>query len=145
MSTLITLVIILVAAILVYAVIMSQSAKPSAKRTKRGHVDREMVSGRWNTIKLTSETGATGLKSSVGEADKLLDYVMRQMGFGGETMAERLRQGQKSFSRPQYEAIWQAHKLRNSLAHDISVDLVPSQAKEALRTYERALKDLGAL
>ncbi len=139
------MIVVLVAAILVYAMMSSGMGKPRVKRGKRGHVDRDMVAGRWNTIKLTSETGAAGLKNSITEADKLLDYVMKQLGFGGETFADRLRYGQNQFSRADYEAIWSAHKLRNSLAHDISFDLVPSMAKDALRTFERALKTLGAL
>lgn len=139
------LALILLAAILIYAIIMAQTSKPSTKRGKRRQVDKDMVAGRWNTIKLTSQTGASGLKTSITEADKLLDHVMREMGFGGETMAERLRQAEKRFSHSDYNAIWQAHKLRNSLAHDVGFDLVPSMAKDALRTYERTLKDLGAL
>ncbi len=139
------LIIILVTAVLVYGMIMSKSAKPGVKRGRRGHIDRAMISNRWDTIKLTSETGAAGLKNSITEADKLLDHVMREMGFGGQTMAERLRSAEKRFSRSQYDAIWQAHKLRNSLAHDIGFDLVPSMAKDALRTFEQALRTLGAL
>jgi hypothetical protein len=139
------MIIILVSAILVYAMISAQTAKPQAKRGRRGRIDREMVAGRWNTIKLTSETGASGLKNSVTEADKLLDYVMKQSGFGGETFADRLRSAESRFSRTDYNAVWSAHKLRNSLAHDVSFDLVPSMAKDALRTFERALKTLGAL
>lgn len=140
------LIIVLVAAILIYAMIMAQTTKkPQAKRGRRGHVDRDMIAGRWNTIRLTSQTGASGLKSSITEADKLLDHVLKESGFGGETMAERLRQAQSRFSRSEYDAVWQAHKLRNSLAHDVGFDLVPTQAKEALNTIERALKTLGAL
>lgn len=139
------MVIVLVAAILVYAMISAQSGKPSSKRGRRGNIDRAMVGGKWNTIKLTSETGAAGLKNAVSEADKLFDYAMKQSGFGGETFADRLRNGEKRFSKAEYNSIWQAHKLRNSLAHDIGFDLVPSMAKEALRTFEQALRTLGAL
>lgn len=137
------LVIILLAALLVYAVVNAQTVKPAPKRGKRGHVDKAMIEGRWNTIKLTSETGGNGLRSAISEADKLLDHVMREMGFGGETMAERLKQAERKLSNR--NAVWQAHKLRNSMVHDIGFDLVPSMAKDALRAYERALKDLGAL
>jgi hypothetical protein len=139
------LVIILIAALLIYAVMFLQPGpkKAKVKRGTRGHIDKEMVAGRWNTILLTANTGASGLKSAVNDADKLLDHVMKQSGFGGETMADRLKQADRKLSRK--NDVWRAHKLRNSLAHDMEFDLVPSQAKEALHDFERALKDLGAL
>lgn len=144
------LVIILVAALLVYAVIVMQPAPnrkakgpTGLKPGRHGHLDKEEVAGRWNTILLTSETGASGLKSSISEADKLLDHVLQTMGFAGNTMADRLRSAEKRFSRR--NDVWRAHKLRNAMAHDVGFDLVASQAKEALRDFERALKDLGAM
>jgi len=136
------LVIILIAAILIYAVMLGQS-KPKLMRLKTGVVDKDMIAGRWNTIKLTSESGPSGLKNSVNEADKLLDFAMKQLGFPGETMGERLKVADRNFSNR--NKVWEAHKLRNSMAHDIDFDLVPSMAKEALKSFERALKDLGAL
>lgn len=139
------LIIILLAAVLIYAMIMAQGVKPKPKRGVRGHVDKEMIAGRWNTIKLTSETGVTGLKNSVAEADKLVDHVLREMGFPGDNMGDRLRSAEKRFAYSEYNALWQAHKLRNSLAHDVGFDFVPSMAKDALRAFERALKDLDAL
>jgi hypothetical protein len=42
-------------------------------------------------------------------------------------------------------AVWRAHKLRNTLAHELNFDLVPSQAHEALADFERGLRELGAL
>jgi len=43
------------------------------------------------------------------------------------------------------EAVWQAHKLRNHLAHEVGFEITPSHAREAIAAYQRALKDLGAL
>jgi hypothetical protein len=142
---LVYLFIVLFAALLVYAMLFLTPGptKKATKRGTRGHLDKAEVAGRWNTILLTSETGASGLKSSINEADKLLDHVMKLSGFGGETMADRLRQAERRLSHK--NDVWRAHKLRNSLAHDVGFDLVQSQAKEALRDFERALKDLGAI
>jgi hypothetical protein len=95
------------------------------------------------TIMAGSQTGAAGLKSAINEADKLLDHVMRQQGAGGDTMGERLKSFGNRFS--DRNGVWRAHKLRNVLAHEVGFDLVPSQAREALADFERAMKDLGAL
>lgn len=68
---------------------------------------------------------------------------MKSQGYSGEVMAERLKQAQTKLS--DRNAVWSAHKLRNALAHEVGFDLVASQAQEALRAFERGLKDLGAL
>jgi len=147
------LIIALVAGIILYAVIESGSSKNrkhtrpvASSRGYRGHVDTEEIRTRWDTIMAVSNTGASGLKSSVNEADKLLDHVMKSLGFGGQTMGERLKYGRDRFTdKETYNAVWRAHKLRNALAHEMGFDLVPSQAKEALADFERGLRNLGAL
>jgi hypothetical protein len=145
------LIIILVAGFLLFAVVESGSRKKGAKsyrpvassRGYRGAVDRAEITTRWQTIIATSSTGASGLKSSINEADKLLDHVLKQLGYPGQTMGDRLKVSGERFT--DRNAVWRAHKLRNALAHEIGFDLVPSQAKEALRDFEQALKDLQAL
>jgi len=144
------LIIVLVGGIILYAVIESGSGKKrrygrpvASSRGYRGAIDQSEIKARWATIMATSGTGASGLKSSLNEADKLLDHVMKQAGYSGERMAERLKLAGPRFT--DQNAVWRAHKLRNALAHEIGFDLVPSQAKEALRDFEQALKDLQAL
>jgi hypothetical protein len=124
-----------------YAVVLLKGGTVPSGR--KGRVDRAMVAGRWRVIEQTANTGASGLKQSVAEADKLLDYVMRQEGYPGTTMAERLKRVQARLS--DREAVWQAHKLRNAFAHDVDHDLVPAQARQAVQAFKQALQDLGAL
>jgi hypothetical protein len=141
------LIAILAVGLLLLAVVM-QGAKSSGKNSKGrggnrvGSVDREFVARKWAGIQGAVQGGGS-LRDAVSEADKLLDYVMRQQGVRGETMGERLRHGGSRFS--DVNSIWTAHKLRNALAHEAEFDLVPSQAKEAIASFERGLKDLGAL
>jgi hypothetical protein len=142
------LILVAVAGMLLLAVIEGRGKGMTfAKMTAPGHrgrpVDKELVQQRWTTIMQMSETGGPGLKNSVIEADKLLDHVLKQRGYAGATMADRLRRAEKRFTK--INNVWSAHKLRNSLAHEVGFDLVPSQVKSALHDYERGLKDLGAL
>lgn len=76
-------------------------------------------------------------------ADKLLDSALKKRNFKGETMGERLVSAKNSLSRRQ--RVWEAHKLRNRLVHDEAVRLDRKKTLEALKGYESALKDLGAL
>lgn len=136
--------ILIIGAGLLLLTLMSKSAKTPVKRSNRvGSIDYELVSQRWATIEQMAGGGGNGLRNAVSEADKLLDYAMKQSGVSGETMAERLKRSESRLSNKQ--AVWNAHKLRNHLAHEVSFDLVPSQAREAIQALGQALRDLGAL
>ena len=81
---------------------------------------------------------------SVVEGDKLLDKALLEMGLSGRTMGERLKKcGKEKFS--QTNAVWNAHKLRNQIAHEPGFKLEYHQAKHALAIYKQALRDLGAI
>jgi hypothetical protein len=148
---------LLAAGLILYALVASSSggkrrkggyrgSRSHAAAPHRGFVDPVEIKPRWDLIMATSATGASGLKSALNDADKLFDQVMRQVGFPGETFGERLKGGRNRFSTyGVYDAVWRAHKLRNSMAHDMHFDLVVSQVKEALADFERGLRDLKAL
>ena len=146
------LVIILIGGLLLFAVIGGVGPGKGAKKrgSRRGGTSRGgakvNVADKWATIQAVSAGGPAGLKNAVSEADKLFDHALKQQGFPGETMADRLKAAKSSFSSyGVYDGIWRAHKLRNALAHEVGFDLVPSQAREALGDFERGLKDLGIL
>lgn len=145
------LIVVLALALLLFAI-----ASGSAQRTGRGRARRgggrqsavgrlqpEQFTDRWSTIQAMAAGGGNGLRTAVSEADKLLDHALRQSGVSGDTMGERLKREGGRLS--DINGVWRAHKLRNALAHEVGFDLVPSQAREALGSFERALKDLGAL
>ena len=82
-------------------------------------------------------------KLAVIEADKLVDRAFKERGLRGQTMGERLVSAGEFLS--DKEAVWQAHKLRNRLVHEMDIELSLVQTKKALASFARALKDLGAL
>lgn len=160
MDALIFLAVILVSALVLFAVV--SGAKPGGGRRgsstrphgRSGHpsgpvMSRSDIAARWATIEAMSGPagGGNGLRQAVMEADKLFDQGLRQAGLPGDSMGERLKAARSRFAsdRPAYDALWRAHKLRNALAHEVGFDLVPSQAKEALRDFERGLRHLGSL
>lgn len=106
-------------------------------------LDKHQITDRWEAIERSAQGGEHGLKSAINDADKLLDQVLKQQGFRGETMALRLQKVEDRFT--DKESIWRAHKLRNAIAHEIHFDIVMSQGRNALEDIKRGLKDLGAL
>ena len=80
---------------------------------------------------------------TVLELDKMLDEVLRELGFQGDTMAERLKSANSSIKN--INAVWYAHKLRNEIAHTRKFSVGFDQAKRAVTVYRRALQDLGVI
>lgn len=80
---------------------------------------------------------------AVVRADSFLDNLMKQVGGQGTSFADRLRSLEKRFSQDIYQQIWNAHKLRNTIAHE-QVTISLSQAQSSLQTYRRAASQLGA-
>lgn len=137
------LAIIIIAGILLLGAISVSTTTSRPKRKGGSSLNKAVVAERWKLIEASAAAGASGLKVALGDADKLFDYTMKQLGYPGDTMADRLKIAQQKLSNR--DAVWRAHKLRNSMAHDIEFDLVGSQVREALHSFERGLRDLGAL
>lgn len=113
---------------------------------KHGAVNTHEVTERWADIQTTVGLGGTShFGQAVVAADKLLDHVLKQKGYAGDTMGERLRNAQKDISPAVYHNAWQAHKLRNQLVHEVGSEVMSFQVKEALQSYEYTLRELGAL
>lgn len=78
-------------------------------------------------------------KSSILDADKLLDYALKVKGFEGN-LGEKLKKAGARFSNK--NAVWSAHKLRNQIAHELG-EINVDEAKTALKSFKQALNDLG--
>lgn len=119
---------------------------PSRGR-KRGTIDGEVVAEKWQAIEnKLSQAGGSNFSSAVVEADKLLDYCLKQLGAAGETMGERLKSSEKLFrDHSSYQAAWEAHKERNRVVHEHDYDFMHYQAKTTINNFRKALNSLGVL
>ncbi len=86
---------------------------------------------------------AASYQLSILNADKLLDHAMKEAGFKGTTMGERLKTATPRLSNR--NATWAAHKLRNQIAHEQDVALNYDTTRRALASFKQALKDVGAI
>lgn len=80
---------------------------------------------------------------SVLNADKLLDKALRERGFQGKTMGERMKSAKENWSNA--NQVWGAHKLRNQIAHETNASVSYHEARRALAGFKQGLKDLGAI
>lgn len=100
---------------------------------------------RWQEIlRHISSTREAEWKFAVIEADKLVNEILKISGFPGETLGERLMNTDKA-RLVSIDSLWEAHKIRNRLAHDSNYFLRYSEAKRAVILYEKTLRELGIL
>lgn len=98
----------------------------------------------WNKIMARLETGLESeYKLAVIEADSMLDDTLKRMGYGGETLGERLGK-LTSATLPNIEEVKKAHQTRNNIIHDPDYRLSLDEAKKVLTIYEQAFRDLQA-
>lgn len=109
---------------------------------KRSGLDHAYFESQWKNIESLKANGGAGWQLAIMEADKLLDHALKARGVSGQTMGDRLKTARGSFMNN--NAVWQAHKLRNRLAHEQNVPLNAITVDQALRGFKAALKDLGA-
>ena len=103
------------------------------------------LGSRWDEIqKHLNSTKEAEWKFAVIEADSLVDYILKSSGYPGDTMGERLKNIDKS-QIVTLDYLWEAHKIRNRLAHDMNYFLRYGEAKRAIQLYEKTLKELQAL
>ena len=104
----------------------------------------EKYQARWLAIENSLDKSSIGTyQLAIFEADKLLDLALRERGFAGDTMGERMKSAREQWSNSNH--VWGAHKVRNKLAHEANVRLSREIALRALAAYKQGLKDLGAI
>lgn len=84
-------------------------------------------------------------KHAIIESDIILDKALKQLGYAGASLGERLRSITPTMLGSIDDA-WEAHKVRNQIAHG-GADFVLTHkiAKDAIVRYERVLGELGLL
>lgn len=99
---------------------------------------------KWLVIENSFESAnSASWQLAVMNADKLLDEALRERGFKGKTMGERIKSANKTWKNANH--VWGAHKIRNQLAHETDVQLSYDTAARSLSAFKQALKDLGAI
>jgi hypothetical protein len=113
------------------------------KKSGLSDSQREKIKEVWNSVELLmADDREASWAKAVFEADKLLDYVMTLRRIPGSNMGERLKNGRHLFSNVQ--SAWDAHKLRNQLAHEVDMKLMRHEADRAIRLFKDGLRQLGA-
>ncbi|MFZ1019641.1 MAG: hypothetical protein WAN61_01435 [Minisyncoccia bacterium] len=109
---------------------------------------REDVGGSKNehwskTLEYLFSQHGSDWKLAIIEADAMLETLMEQLGFHGESLGDRLKMAsQETF--PQLSAAWEVHTIRNRIAHEgLAFELSQHEAKRVIALYEQIFHSYG--
>jgi hypothetical protein len=111
----------------------------------KSNMSSEHARETWDRIETHFYKGSENdMKVAILEADKILNEALRDAGIAGIQLGDRLKRA-KTSQIPNLDELWQAHKLRNQIAHEPDFKLKRDLAERALAIYETTLRNLGVL
>lgn len=101
---------------------------------------------RWEHIRtLIGGSTPSEWREAIIEADIMLDDALKEAGYRGDTIGDRLKSVDPS-RLPSIQDAWEAHKVRNQIAHEGSAfDLSDTVARRTITRFERVLTDLHSI
>ena len=130
--TLIFMLIFFIIAFLIAVIVFALAGKHKITENNKRYIRRE-----WAKI---FDSLKTNPESALINADKLLDHALKILGYSG-SLGDKLKKHGSLFH--DVNGVWEAHKFRNKLAHEIGFKITQEQAAKCISKYQRALKDLG--
>lgn len=113
-----------------------------AEILKRAGV-RERFARRWGELR---KNAAASYRDTLIGADSLIDELLLEASFSGRDTAERFgRLNRMGLRRSVVNGLFEAHRLRNRIAHEASFAPSARVAEHALLQYERFLIDVKVL
>lgn len=140
---------LVVAIIIVYQKAAKFRPKLGRKRVrKKGLGIKEnniaLIKKRWEAILEKMESSPPqSFPLAIVEADTLADTVLKELGFEGEHIADRLDKLNTGLAT--LDKIWRAHRLRNEIVHTPGFTISEGDARKAISYYEAFLKEIGVI
>lgn len=125
---------------------MKTTAQPPQTLTESEYSSRVAfrndIREKWAHILTEAKAGdSKTLNLAIIKADSLVDAVLKEEGCPGEDMGERM----KTFHKDDFECIdklWEAHKVRNELAHNPNFKIEEKEARRILDLYHESMEEL---
>lgn len=102
---------------------------------------------RWRyVLSLVESHSDSDWRVAIMEADSILDDIMHERGYAGDSLGERLTSARTSGGFMNVENAWEGHSLRNKIAHDgANYPISQLEARRAIRLYETCFEEFGIL
>lgn len=109
---------------------------------KTHHTTEERKNEKWqNILELTASENQSDWRLAILEADILLDEFVTKMGYQGEGLGEKLKGIERS-DFTTLEQAWEAHKVRNAIAHGGSDFLLTQhEARRVINLFKQVFQE----
>jgi len=141
--------IVIIAYSIIRMAMMDKADLETRDRMIREYAEKQLEESknpRWELIEnlITSPVEADW-RVAIIEADVLLEEVLNNSGFSGKGVGEMLTNSNpKSFATYQYA--WEAHKIRNEIAHQgSSYKMTREDALRTINMYKGVLEEFGVI
>ncbi len=110
------------------------------------HAEQETEHHRWAHVReLIESQNESDWRQAIIEADIILDDMLTQLGYPGDTVGEKLKAVDPARFHTLNEA-WDAHKVRNDIAHQGSAyPLTDHLAYRTILHYENVFREHGEI
>jgi hypothetical protein len=110
------------------------------------HAKPGMRSSRWDLIQnRVAENNPESWRIAIIEADIMLEETLTNAGYVGQTLGEKLK-GANPQSFTTIQDAWEAHKVRNEIAHTGSdFVLTKKVAEETIMRFERVFREFAVI
>ncbi len=104
------------------------------------------VNPRWKYILgLIGSDAQNDWRIAILEADSMLDEVLQERGYEGDSLGERLK-GARNNSFANIDNAWEAHEIRNKIAHAGSeFSLTQIESRRTIRLFETVFDEFGVI
>jgi hypothetical protein len=103
---------------------------------------RELINKKWSKLLERIKSGdERDLRLAIIEADSLVDEILKEHGHPGDDMGERMKSIHPS-EMDNLNNLWEAHKVRNRLAHEADFHLPIDEAKKIIGIYHKTIEEL---
>lgn len=121
---------------------VTENLKMQLYGTARPILSKNKASQRFLEIEQRLESGnASQYKAAVLEADHFADEVLKESGYAGSNMGERLA-GIHPGQLTSYEALKSAHTVRNRIVNEPNFALTREEAADLLKHYRAFFEEL---
>jgi hypothetical protein len=119
-------------------------ARQAEKERKKAENESTSHNPRWrNVLTYLFSINPGDWKLSVIEADSMLEALLDQLGFKGETLGDKLKSADPTKFRG-LPIAWEVHTVRNRIAHEgSSFELSSHEAKRIIALYEQIFRPFG--
>jgi hypothetical protein len=120
--------------------IANYAQKHKEKEEKRKNLPKNP---RWGNVLENLNQGEKGWRLAILEADMMLDSMLTQIGFSGDTLGDKLKLVDME-KYPSLKNAWEIHNVRNKIAHEGSTfEISEHEVKRIIALYERIFTDFS--